>query len=65
MKNCVVKSIKKSSKDNCFYMAVEVEGVAINGFSIPSRHHVYMGEKDPREFFPIGSEVELPESLFL
>lgn len=65
MKKCVVKSIKKSAKDNCFYMAVECEGLAINGFSIPVRHHVYMGDQDPKEFFLIGSEIELPESLFL
>lgn len=65
MKKCVVKSIKKSLKDNCFYMFVECEGVSVNGFAIPSKHTVYMGDKDPREFFPEGSEIELPESLFL
>ena len=65
MKKCVVKSIKQSAKDNCFYMAVECEGISVNGFSIPLRRHVYMGDKDPSKAFKIGSTVELPELLFL
>lgn len=65
MKKCVVKSIKKSVKDNNFYMFVECEGITVNGFAIPERKCVYMGDKDPSKAFKIGSSIELPESSFL
>lgn len=62
---CIVREIKKSTKDNNFYVSVEIPGKKVNGFQLPVRKWLYCGSNDPSKAWKIGSKLELEESDFL